>query len=404
MGCKTLALMEVLLATVMAAAPAAAIAATPPQAANPPSLALLTIADGEVAVLRGRMHFVAVEGQRLLAQDIVRTNAATRVARLEFADGSVLDLGPATQVLLAPQGGAWPQERQALAYVARGWAKLHAPRAADGAPAPGLASAPLDLAAPQGGVVLARIDADAAFAFVEAGRARLVEYRAGRPPRELALGEGHAYQRDAGAELGIASLRPAAAALRATPRALADALPLRAALFAQRPEPETPPSQPVAPDDIAPWLDAEPALRATMHARFVGASPVAARRPDPRTAHPIKSAAARPVASRPPAATSRPSRIARLGRQLLAEPRVPPSGTAAPIALEATEPIAAQSVLDSAPLPDAALSAALPAALLSAASPAVTPIVSARPVADAGTAPPPKPTRLRAAKRGRDPF
>jgi hypothetical protein len=396
MGCKTLALMEVLLATWVAATPAAAISAWPP-GADAPSLALLTIADGEVAVLRGRMRFVAVEGQHLLAQDIVHTSAATRVARLEFSDGSVLDLGPATQVLLSPQGGAWPKERPAMAYVVRGWAKLRAPRAADGASATGLASAWLDVAAPQGGVVLARIEPQAAFAFVESGRAQLVEYRAARAPRELALGEGHAYQRDAGAELGIASLRPAAAVLRATPRALADALPLRAASFAQRPEPPVPPLQPLAPGDTAAWLDTEPALRAAMHARFGVATPIAARGAVSRTDRALKSAAPNAARARPPAATPAPGRVAQLGHQRLAESRAPTTGAAMPIVLEPTELVAVQPVLGSAPLPDAAL----PSAVVTPASPAATPIAPAKPVAAATATPPPKPTSARAARRAR---
>lgn len=285
-----------------------------------------------------------------------------------------------------------------MAYVARGWAKLRAPRAADdGASVAGLASAWLDVAAPQCGVVLARIEAQAAFAFVESGRAQLVEYRAARAPRELALGEGHAYQRDAGAELGIASLRPAAALLRATPRALADALPPRAASFAQRPEPPAPSLQPVAPGDTAAWLDTEPALRAAMHARFVAATPPAARGIEPRTDPPLNSAAAKPARARPPAAALAPARIAQLGHQRLVESRATTTGAATPIELDPTELVAVQSVLGSAPLPDAAV----PAAVATPASPAATPIAPAKPMAAATATPPPKPTSARAARRAR---
>jgi hypothetical protein len=246
-------------------------------------------------------------------------------------------------------------------------------------------------------VVLARIEAQAAFAFVESGRAQLVEYHAARAPRELALGEGHAYQRDAGAELGIASLRPAAASLRATPRALADALPLRAVSFAQRPEPPAPPLQPVAPGDTAAWLDAEPALRAAMHARFVSATPPAARGIGPRTGPALKSAAAKPARTRPPAATLAPGRIAKLGHQRLVDSRTPTTGAATPITLEPTELVAVQSVLGSAPPPDAVV----PAAVSAPASPAATPIAPAKPVAAATATPPPKPTSARAARRAR---
>lgn len=186
---------------------AARAAAPEPAAAPARPWALLTIADGEVSVLRGRLRLAAAEGLQLEPQDIVRTEAATRVARVEFSDGSVLDLGPATQALLQPQGRAWPKERTASAYLAQGWAKLRTPRAVAPAQRGGLASATLDLATPEGGVVLAHIAPEAAFAFVEAGRAQLLEYRGAREPRELALGEGHAYTRRAAGAIGTAVLR-----------------------------------------------------------------------------------------------------------------------------------------------------------------------------------------------------
>lgn len=252
------------------AAFAAQSAAPVPAAAPARPWALLTIADGEVTVLRGRLRLAAAEGLRLEPQDIVRTDAAARVARLEFSDGSVLDLGPATQVLLQPQGRAWPKERAASAYLAQGWAKLRTPRAAGHVSPGGLASATLDLATPDGGVVLAHVTREAAFAFVEAGRAQLLEYRGTRELRELALGEGHAYTRSAAGEIGTAVLRPTAAQLRATPRALTDSLPLRAAQWAQRAAPALAAGEPVQPSDIALWLDTEPALRSGLRARFTG--------------------------------------------------------------------------------------------------------------------------------------
>ena len=254
------------------AAFAAQSAAPEPAAAPARPWALLTIADGEVTVLRGRLRLAAAEGLRLEPLDIVRTDAAARVARLEFSDGSVLDLGPATQALLQPQGRDWPKERAATAYIAQGWAKLRTPRAAAQASPGGLASATLDVTTPDGGVVLAHIRAEVAFAFVETGRAQLLEYRGTREPRELALGEGHAYTRSAAGEIGTAALRPTAAQLRETPRALTDTLPLRAAQWAQRAAPALAAGEPVQAGDVALWLDSEPALRSSLRARFVGSA------------------------------------------------------------------------------------------------------------------------------------
>lgn len=254
------------------AAFAAQSAAPVPAAAPARPWALLTIADGEVTVLRGRLRLAAAEGLRLEPLDIVHTDAATRVARLEFSNGSVLDLGPATQALLQPQGRAWPKERAAVAYISQGWAKLRTPRAAAQASQGGLASATLDLATPDGGVVLAHVTPMAAFAFVEAGRAQLLEYRGTREPRELALGEGHAYTRSAVGEIGTAVLRPTATQLRETPLALTDTLPLRAAQWAQRTAPAPAAGEPVQPSDVALWLDSEPALRSDLRARFIGSA------------------------------------------------------------------------------------------------------------------------------------
>jgi len=91
---------------------------------------------------------------------------------------------------------AWPKDRTATAYVAQAWAKLRTPAGTAAVHRrSGLASATLDLATPGGGVVLARIGRQGTSAFVEAGRAQLVEHLAPREPRIFELGEGHAYSR-----------------------------------------------------------------------------------------------------------------------------------------------------------------------------------------------------------------
>jgi hypothetical protein len=304
--------------------------------------ALLTIADGDVTVLRGRMRFTAAEGQRLEPQDIVHTAGDARVARLEFGDGQVLDLGPATQVLLQAQGAAWPKERAATAYVARGWAKLRAPRGAAAPASAGLASATLDIAPAEGGTVLARIEAQAAFAYVESGRAALLEYRGGLAPRGLSIGEGQAYSRAAGGDGALA--RPTPAQLGATPRALADSLPLRAALWQNRASPLPDAMQAAQAGDTAPWMDSEPALRATMRARFADAptgqharhAQFAAAKPARRAV--AKAAAPARVALLAPtrlnaAARAAPERLALSGglvAERLAEPTLPSSPAAAP--------------------------------------------------------------------------
>jgi hypothetical protein len=302
MGCKAIFLFSGLLAATLAQA------ATPteqPAAAS----ALLTIADGEVTLLRGGARFAAGEGQRLEPMDIVHTASATRVARLEFDDGTVLDLGPATQVLLNPGGAAWPKDRTVAAYVAQGWAKLRTPAGAAAQRQGGLASATLDLATPGGGVVLARIDRQGTFTFVESGRAQLVEHLAPREPRMFELGEGHAYSRAHTADVGTAVLRPSPAQLRETPRALTDNLPLRADKWARSAQPALPDPQALVAGEIERWLDTEPALRSLLRTRFFGPTRIA-----------------RPAGSRNTAGA--PTRITKPGRMAVLTPKRPAPATA----------------------------------------------------------------------------
>ena len=261
MSCKSI----LLLCSLLSALAAQAEPVAPPNAAP---WALLTIADGDVTVLRGRMRFAAAEGQRLEPQDIVHTAGDARVARLEFGDGQVLDLGPATKVLLQPSGAAWPKERAVTAYIAQGWAKLRAPRGALQPRAPGLASALLDISPAEASTVLAHIEAQAAFAYIESGQAALLEYRGDLAPRALQLGEGQAYSRGNAGARGSTTSRPAAAQLGATPRALADSLPLRAALWQRHAAPLADATQTAQAAELAPWLESEAALRAGLRARF----------------------------------------------------------------------------------------------------------------------------------------
>jgi hypothetical protein len=377
MGRTTIIAILGLLATTFAARAAApepaAVAARP--------WALLTIADGEVTVLRGRLRLAAAEGLRLEPQDIVHTDAAARVARVEFGDGSVLDLGPATQALLQPQGRAWPKERVATAYIAQGWAKLRTPRAAAQANPGGLASATLDLATPDGGVVLAHITPTAAFAFVEAGRAQLLEYRGTREPRELALGEGHAYTRSAAGEIGTAVLRPTPAQLRETPRALSDTLPLRAVQWAQRAAPALAAGEPVQASDVALWLDSEPALRSSLRARFTDSARGAGKSSVRAVAHvpsPSKTAALAKPAKAKAASISRLAVLA--PARLSANAATTPERDAAPALLSSERVLVATAGATLGPIAALApLPAAAPSPPAAANPKAPAPSATARP-------------------------
>lgn len=223
-----------------------------PAAANPAPAPVLTIVDGDAQVIRESMRFMAAEGLRLEPEDIVHTTDGTRIVRIEFGDGSAVDLGPATRLQLLPRLAAETGiDRPSRLYALSGWFKL--------------TGAGLSLTSPRldatdiGGSVVLRIADDAASAFVESGSLRLVERTAARPPLTHALKEGEAYTRQ-GDDAGAPAPRPGSAMLKAMPRAFTDSLPMRASRFQDKVVTPAATTE-IAYADVAPWINGERALR-----------------------------------------------------------------------------------------------------------------------------------------------
>ncbi len=222
------------------------------------SIGVVTIADGEVNVVREAQRFAAVEGMRVRDEDIVRTGSDTRLVRVELTDGTALDLGPDSELMLQPRATGRFGERAAALYLARGWLKVSTAKDA----VTGIASASADLRSLAGTAVM-RVAPEATLVFVEAGQAQVAEPDAAR---ELALGDGDAFVRRARAA-AVTARRPPAELLHGLPRAFADSLPRRAARFLAQPvEPGA--GTPVSYAEVARWIDGEPALRALAVPRF----------------------------------------------------------------------------------------------------------------------------------------
>src|SRR5436190_1159606 len=103
------------------ALPALAFAAAP--------VATVTILDGDApVVVRDAAKLVLAEGVRLLPDDIVEAGDKTRLLRVEFADGAILDIGPATRLLLSPRLAGERAKRPAKVYLLQGFAKLTTPK------------------------------------------------------------------------------------------------------------------------------------------------------------------------------------------------------------------------------------------------------------------------------------
>ena len=214
-------------------------------------VAVVGILEGRATLLRPAGKFELAEGVTLREADIVETAAAS-FTQIELADGVRVALGENSRLMLSPPGAA-----AARARLLTGWMKL----------TPGVDKAqPGDFLTPRAvlgalaGTCVVNSDAAQFALFVETGSVNVAERPGGAAPRSGRAGEFIAARQ--GAALASAA-RPAPDFVERMPRLFRDALPARAARFRDKP---------VAPralgdvsyDDIAPWLQAEAAIRAPL--------------------------------------------------------------------------------------------------------------------------------------------
>lgn len=234
---------------------------------------LASILDGEAALLRESGRFAVAEGVRLDSGDIVETGDQARLLRLEFADGTIVDLGPATRALVAPRlTGKGAAAAAPHLYVLQGWFKLITPAGGKGAAAATVLT-PSHALSEAAGQQVALSEPAGLQLFCEAGAATLQE-RIAKPAEPIRLKAGEYFSR-LGSEKAALKPRPGPAFIQAVPRSFLDPLPSRAALFKDR---EVVPKRTadLAYDDVAAWLSAESALRSPFVARWRAL----ARRPD----------------------------------------------------------------------------------------------------------------------------
>ena len=231
--------------------------------------AVVTVKEGDAALVRDANLYSFGEGVRLAAGDIVESAAGARLVRIEFADGYALDLGPATKVLLAPHF-ADERRRTARVYLLAGWAKLSAatpPAGMNGAAL--IATSVADVTA-IGRSAVVRFESGpltSAMVFAESGTVALAERSAkGGVEKAMALKTGEFYTRVADAP-GVVTPRPNGDFVDKVPRPFLDTLPLLAPRFAAR-EVSPKPTGLAGYADLAPWLSAEASLRPGFVARW----------------------------------------------------------------------------------------------------------------------------------------
>lgn len=227
--------------------------------------ALVTILDGEARVFHASGSANVVEALALPNAAIVQTTDASRLLRVEWVDGSALDLGPGTKVLIVAEGLSERAAKLPGVYLLRGWAKLSG---AAGATAPVLMSALGELPPFKGVAVMSLFDGVQAGTpsgvFSEVGPL-LWQERGGKALVTLATGQFFARAQGQASQV---LPRPPATLLQALPRAFRDTLPHRLVAMQQREVKATPlPLPPYA--ELQAWLAAsDPQLRRLLVQRF----------------------------------------------------------------------------------------------------------------------------------------
>jgi hypothetical protein len=219
---------------------------------------IVTILEGRATVIRGLSQFDALEGVRLLPNDLVRTDESTFV-RLEYADRTWMELGPQTLLQLNHPAQKKLSNRPGL-YLLAGWLKLECK--SDPPASRSLASKDLDVVDLSGAVVLRATGADLAI-FAEQGTARLID-RAKRGATPMILNQGDFLMVGQGKPASV-ERRPSADFVASLPHAYLDTLPYRYSLFEA--SAATPQNQRAfSYADVEPWINAEGPVRR----QFVG--------------------------------------------------------------------------------------------------------------------------------------
>jgi hypothetical protein len=231
-------------------------------AAEPP--AVVTLLEGQAALLRGTVRYALAEGVRLQSGDIVELGDKGTTL-IEFADGCEFSLGPKARFYVA---ALVPRAAKAGGisdfYLMQGWSKLHS----------GKSAAPLRITTPVFGLgtadatgVLQLADGEGAM-FVESGEVRVTEgFAKASPASPVRLRGGEFFTRKVD-QKGVIAPRPAPAFVAAMPKSYMDNLPSRLGKYKDR---EVTPraTGDLAYADVEMWLKAPLEIRRPIMQRFI---------------------------------------------------------------------------------------------------------------------------------------
>ncbi len=224
-----------------------------PSLAAAETIGVVTIQEGDAIAIRGLSEFALAEGVRIQSNDLVETGKATFL-RVEFSDGAMVDLGPATRAQLN-RPSLRKYDRPAL-YLLSGLLKISAGKLGAGAKA-SVASPQFDAVGLDGDSV-EQVQSGASAVFAEDGPVRMLDRRRGTPVQiQVKSGDFIVLPSQ---EAPKGSGRPAHEFVASLPRQFEDSLPPRIERFKAK---EVPAKLAGAFTyaQVEAWLDAEPIIR-----------------------------------------------------------------------------------------------------------------------------------------------
>lgn len=236
-----------------------------PAPSNAAQNGVITLAEGNLRLLRGPAVLVAAEGVRIEPGDMLESDNRGLTV-VEFGDGLRIGLGPDSRIYL-PEGNARAKNAEPgqPIIVLAGWIKLEPgkPGPADGyrllTPALGAATGEAKL--------LLHAGDQRASLFVESGSARLLEPDpSGKTAVGALLGAGQFASRVAAQRPAVQS-RPEASFLATMPRTFRDALPARPDRLKADPKPPKA-DHDARYDEVKGWLQLPPSWRGEMPRRY----------------------------------------------------------------------------------------------------------------------------------------
>lgn len=214
----------------------------------------LPLAEGNVSLVRGAIVHAAVEGMRVQDGDILAT-AANSQAHIQLTDGSLLNLGPGTRLMVMRVP---PARGESEVAMLSGWLKVSQKKA--NPPRPFRYYLPNAQVTSENATAVIRADAGLVEAFVETGAIRL------GAPLQVNSGE---FVRLKSGQAAATAPRASREFVKAMPRHFKDSLPVLAdKLKDRRIEPKR--ERDVAYADVEDWMKAAWPVRRGFVRRFQG--------------------------------------------------------------------------------------------------------------------------------------